>query len=331
MSSNGFEATLRVLARAALAEYELEVLRLRRLPKATNAVFRVDTRAGPFALRVAAPGWRDEVDLKSEALWMSALSRETTLTVPVPVPARTGELVVTVDVNGPHHAMLMSWLPGQLLGRHLTTANLFKMGSLFAALHDHGHNWTPPEAFSRRHFDRVLSRDEPNVWQSIAEHHDVSAHDVTVIASVHERVDAAYTCLDTNDLRVIHADLHHDNIKVHSGVLCPFDFEDTVWGYRIHDIAMAMLDLWDEVSPSTYDRLLDAFHRGYTTTSGWPNGDLTIFQLGRYIWRLNWVARHRSERFADALTATARAFRHTLDTQRLAPRPANSVLGASAS
>ena len=43
------------------------------LPLATNAIFRVDTHAGPFALRVAAPGWRDEVDLQSEALWMSAL------------------------------------------------------------------------------------------------------------------------------------------------------------------------------------------------------------------------------------------------------------------
>jgi len=118
--------------------------------------------------------------------------------------------------------------------------------------------------------------------------------------------------------------MHHDNIKVHRGVLCPFDFEDTVWGYRIHDIAMAMLDLWDEVDPSTYDRLLDAFRRGYTATSSWPDGDLTMFQLGRYVWRLNWVARHRSDRMAGAIQATAHAFRHALDTQRLPPRPVPS-------
>ena len=293
------------------------------LPLATNAIFRVDTHAGPFALRVAAPGWRDEVDLKSEALWMSALSRETTLSVPVPLPSRTGELVVTVDIDGPHHATLMSWLPGQLLGRRLTTANMFKMGRLFAELHAHGHSWTPPSAFSRRRFDRVLSRGEPNVWQSIADHHDVCPDDVTVIANVHQRVDVGYASLDPSDLRVIHADLHHDNIKIHRGVLCPFDFEDTVWGYRIHDIAMAMLDLWDQVNPPTYDRLLDAFHRGYTTTSSWPNGDLTLFQLGRYIWRLNWVARHQSDRIAEALKSTAHAFQHTLETQRLQPRPAS--------
>ena len=50
---------------------------------------------------------------------MSALSREKTLSVPVPLPSRTGELVVTVDIDGPQHATLMSWLPGQLLGRRL--------------------------------------------------------------------------------------------------------------------------------------------------------------------------------------------------------------------
>ncbi len=165
----------------------------------------------------------------------------------------------------------------------------------------------------------MLSRGEPNVWQSIADHHDVCSDDVTVIANVHQRVDVAYASLDPSDLRVIHADLHHDNIKIHRGVLCPFDFEDTVWGYRIHDIAMAMLDLWDQVNPPTYDRLLDAFHRGYTTTSSWPNGDLTLFQLGRYIWRLNWVARHQSDRIAEALKSTAHAFQHTLETQRLQP------------
>ena len=40
------------------------------------------------------------------------------------------------------------------------------------------------------------------------------------------------------DLRVIHCDLWHENVKLHRGRLRPFDFEDTVWGYRLHDLAM---------------------------------------------------------------------------------------------
>ena len=84
-----------------------------------------------------------------------------------------------------------------------------------------------------------------------------------------------------------------------------------MWGYRIDDIAMAMLHLWDQVNPPTYDRLLDAFHRGIHHHDKLAEGDLTLFQLGRYIWRLNWVARHRSDGIAEALKSTAHAFRQT--------------------
>lgn len=318
MTDPAFRARLRGLARLALAEYDVDVRRLTLLPLATNAVFRVDTDAGPAALRLAAPGWRSIVDLRAEAMWTSALARDTSLTVPVPVPSRTGDLVMTIEADrGPTHACLTSWLPGPLLGRQLTPINLFRMGELFAMLHAHGREWSPPAGFSERRFDRVLSRDEPDAWRSLAEQHGATDGDIAVIADVHRRVDTAYAALDPSDLRVIHGDLHHDNIKVHAGALCPFDFEDTVWGYRIHDIAMAMLDLWDDTDPPTYDRLFDAFQRGYTATAQWPDGDLIVFQLGRYVWRLNWVARNQGDRLAGAVAATARTFDSALANGRL--------------
>ena len=262
----------------------------------------------------------DLSDLEAEATWTTALARDTQLAVPIPMPARDGRLVITVDDGGPaHHATLMSWLPGQLLGRHLTEPNLFRMGELFAALHAHGLEWERPVDFSQRRFDRILSRGESDEWASVARKAGVAASDIAVIRNVHERVDAAYAALDPADLRVIHGDLHHDNIKVFQGQLCPFDFEDTVLGYRIHDIAMAMLDLWDTVVPDRYDRLLDAFRRGYTHTLDWPAGELVLFQLGRYVWRLNWVARRRPAQIAAAAAATADAFRFAATHGRLEP------------
>jgi Ser/Thr protein kinase RdoA (MazF antagonist) len=309
----------RALARVALAEYDVDVRRLRVLPMATNIIIRVDTSTAPLALRIGSPRWRDLSDLEAEAAWLTALGQDTSLAVPVPVPARSGGLVVPFDHEGAFHATLMTWLPGRLLGRSLTVPNLRKMGELFATLHAHGRDWSPPATFSAKRFDRVLSRSEPNVWQSVAEAAGASTDDVAVIRDVHDRVDTAYASLDPLDLRVIHGDLHHDNIKTHAGLLCPFDFEDTVRGYRIHDIAMAMLDLWDVVDPVTYDRLLDAFHDGYTRTTSWPTDDLTLFQLGRYVWRLNWVAWRRPAEIVAAVEATAQAFRHTSETGRLQP------------
>jgi len=46
-------------------------------------------------------------------------------------------------------------------------------------------------------------------------------------------------------------------------VLHPFDFEDTVWGFRAHDIAMAMLDLLEATDDAQFAVLLAAFRRGY--------------------------------------------------------------------
>lgn len=310
---------LRRIARLALAEYAIEIRRVRLLlPLATNAIFRVDTARGPLALRVGLPGWRDFDDLLAEAGWMTALARDTAVKVPVPVHTRHGDGGITVNAPaGAHHVMLMSWLPGRLLGRQLTPANLFKMGVLFAQLHRHSGGWTPHSTFPQRRFDQIFSRGEAEIWQAAAERAGVARDDIALIGHVCGRVNTAYAALDPADRRVIHGDLHHDNVKVERGELCPFDFEDTVWGYRIHDIAMALLDLWDEVGAAAYDRLLGSFHRGYTTLEHWPDGDLTLFQLGRYVWRLNWTATHRSERVAAATVATAAAFRHTLDTGTL--------------
>ncbi|MEZ4657886.1 MAG: phosphotransferase [Caldilineaceae bacterium] len=62
-----------------------------------------------------------------------------------------------------YHALLMSWLPGTILGKRLNAENLRKMGELFGQLHRHGAAWQPPAGFTTRRFDKMLSRGEPDV------------------------------------------------------------------------------------------------------------------------------------------------------------------------
>ena len=89
-----------------------------------------------------------------------------------------------------------------------------------------------------------------------------------------DRVVAEYSSLDRDDLRVIHCDLWHDNIKLHRGTLIPFDFEDTIIGFRLHDIAMAMLDLLEDTDDTRYPLLLESFRSGYESLLPWPDGVL---------------------------------------------------------
>ena len=289
---------LRELARMALKQYDLNDPQFHFYAFATNLLFRVTTADGEqFMLRLASPGWRTFEDLCSEALWLQALARDTDLPVPRILPARSGELVLPLnrpDIPNVWNATLMRWAPGRLLGKYLTPPNLAKMGALFASLHIHGAAWKPPAGFTTRRFEHWLSRGEENriVGDAAA---DAPGGQRALLERIHMRVESVYASLDRSDLRIIHCDLWHDNIKLYRGALYPLDFEDTVWGFRAHDIAMAMLDLLETVGEERYPALLAAFRRGYETRLTWPAEPIEPFQIGRLLWKINWVARFQPQ------------------------------------
>jgi Ser/Thr protein kinase RdoA (MazF antagonist) len=134
-------------------------------------------------------------------------------------------------------------------------------------------------------------------------------------------VEAAYAAIDRADLRVIHGDLWHDNVKLHHGALHPFDFEDTVWGFRSHDIAMAMLDLLEATDEARYATLLPAFRRGYEAHLAWPQDPIEPLQMGRLLWKVNWVARHHPRHLATMVERHVPVFDRYLRTGRVVRPP----------
>ena len=92
---------LRKLAVEGLARYELKNSQVTYHGYFTNLLYRVNTASGErLMLRLASPGWRTFEDLRSEAMWLEALHRETSIRSPVVVPARTGELVLPLSSPG---------------------------------------------------------------------------------------------------------------------------------------------------------------------------------------------------------------------------------------
>jgi Ser/Thr protein kinase RdoA (MazF antagonist) len=319
------------LAVAALTLYDLRNPKLTIHCFETNLLYRVTTASGErFMLRLATPGWRTLEDLQAEAAWLQALSRDTSLSVPRILPARTGEHVLPVSLPGvPHtwNATLMSWVPGRLLRYYLTERNLDKMGALFAELHHHGASWHPPTGFTTRRFEHWLSRGEEN---SIAGGtHSAQLASIAALPSrargllerLHYHVESAYAAIDRSDLRVIHCDLWHDNIKLHHGVLHPLDFEDTVWGFRAHDIAMAMLDLLEDTDEKQYAILLAAFRRGYEAHMAWPDDPFEPFQIGRLLWKINWVARRQPQRLIEMVECHIPLLQHYVRTGQVLRPP----------
>lgn len=286
---------LHALAQSALASFDLADPALELHCLITNVHYRVTTRHGQrFVLRLGHPAWRTLSDLQSEAMWLEALARDTDVGAPQVVRARDGQQVFALQAPGvpqPRHVTLMTWVPGRILGRHLSARNLEGMGVLFAQLHHHGKAWTPPAGFTERRFEHWLSRGEPNALLDPTTINRLPPPSQETILRLHRHVESAYARIDRADLRVIHCDLWHDNIKLHRGALHPFDFEDTTHGFRAHDIAMAMLDLLEDTDDDTYTALLAAFRRGYESLLAWPDDPIEPFQIGRLLWKMNYVAR----------------------------------------
>lgn len=288
---------------------------------ATNPLYRVRRGDGSrYILRMGYPGWRSFDDLRSEASWLVALDRDTDVGAPVPLPNSAGHLVTPVTgpgVPGTWNATMMTWVEGRSLEHHLTPGNLEEFGRLFARLHMHGASWEPPEGFTTRVFRHYLSRGEPERIYSDECLDMMGPDDRRAFLMARETVELEYGSLDPGDIRVIHCDLWHGNVRVHRGRLRPFDFEDTVWGFRLHDIAMGMLDLLETVGGERYSDLLPAFRQGYESIITWPDGSMEILQMGRMLWSANWVARFDPVAIPDMARSRAASFRRLLDTGEL--------------
>jgi hypothetical protein len=83
LSFQGKLRRLRDLAVAALTNYDLESPEIVYHGFSTNLLYRVTTASGErFMLLLASPSWRTFEDLRSEAMWLVALGRETTIAAP---------------------------------------------------------------------------------------------------------------------------------------------------------------------------------------------------------------------------------------------------------
>jgi len=329
LSARGRLRRLRRMAEAALAAFGVEAERMTLLGSFTNTLYRVRTVAGrAYVLRICAPGWRTETDLRSEALWLEALARDTQIGAPVPQRTPGGEAVIGVHVDGVPatcFCTLMTWIPGVNLGERLSVETLTQMGQLFAAMHAHGADFAPPPGFTTRRMSHYLARGEQDTLFAPACVAALPARDRAALEATRDRVAAAFAAryADPEGLRVIHNDLWHDNIKVNRGRLRPLDFEDTLWGYPVQDIAMAFEDLRTEGPSGCYAAFMEAFRTGYERSAPWPEryeGEIDAFQAGRMLWVANYVATHEAPHLNDFLARLTPRLESYLETGRVTPR-----------
>jgi Ser/Thr protein kinase RdoA (MazF antagonist) len=310
LTNAGKARRLRAVAAAALERYHLRVRRLRLITNEFNAVFRVDTDDGrTYVLRVNLPGRRSLAEIEAEMSWLNALAIETAVGVPTPVPADGGDLVVTVSAGGvpePRHCALFGWIGGVDLAARLTEDNVAELGALTAQLHLHALSFDTPTGLRR--WDNPFPLDDRHV---LLDDGVVSPADRATFATALDRIEAVLERLSGEQPRMIHGDLHQDNVRVVRGRLFAIDFDDSLLGHPVQDIGVTFWNLQEETN---YHALRRAFRRGYERHASWPEhspGDIDTFVADRALMLIDYALQNTpADEAADTRVFIDREVRH---------------------
>lgn len=273
---------------------------LRMISYRENAVFEVRLPDGRrAALRLHRPGYMDEAALRSEILWLSALSGSG-VPVPRPIPTTAGATLIEVqDGQGSRRATMLEWVPGNPIGasRQPLTLNgaertgLFRnLGAAMAKLHNASDAWALPAAFQRHAWDHNGLVGERPLWGRFWEPADAEAETSQALAHLREKISAALASADSLDYGLIHADLVRENVLADGDTLHFIDFDDAGFGWRMFDIATALLPNLDEPDSEDIGRSLVA---GYRTHRPLPDSELAnlpMFLVMRALTYVGWFS-----------------------------------------
>ncbi len=261
-----------VLARNALAAYDVTIDRLTLLGRHQNLMFKLVTTDGRrYAVRVNLPGMRSELDIASEMTWLAALERDTDLVVPRPLPTRDGRLMTVATAEGvpePRAVAVFDWIDGRTVGDSLGRPVARQMGEALGRLQDHADRFVPPAAFTDLRLDsawvfgkepRALAETGTDaLWtdQRRGLVRRAAAHTQAVIDALHA---------DRSALRFLHIDLHSGNVMRIPDGLAVLDFDDSQWAHPAQDVGIPLFYFWVRENG---ERLVAAFLEGYASVRG---------------------------------------------------------------
>lgn len=230
-----------------------------------NHVFEMQTPQGRAALRLHRAGYQSPAAIRSELWWCAALA-QAGLPVPAALPARDGSLLVALSDG--RHASAIAWMEGEALGeaaqpntRPLTLVlDLYHaLGGLLAQVHQATDRLTLPPDFTRPRWDwDGLVGDDPlwgRFWDHPAATSDQRATLIRARDALRERL--------AGDIGLIHADVLRENVLVNGRSVSLIDFDDSGFGYRLHDLGTALVQT---VQHPEHVQLRDALMAGYGTT-----------------------------------------------------------------
>jgi Ser/Thr protein kinase RdoA (MazF antagonist) len=276
------------LANEAVGFWPLKVKTLALAAHRENAVYRVEAEEGVFALRLHRHGYRSDSELESELQMMAMLERKC-VRVPQPVQTHAGGWLAHLKGT---QVSLLRWMKGKPLGEtgvplvlDNRLATFRSMGHLIAQMHDAFDQWRLPEGFVRQRWDVEGLFGEQPQWGRFWDNPLLLEDQKTKLLVVRERLQNLFA-QRTFDMGLIHADMVSENILVDGDQLTVIDFDDSGFGFRLQDLATALVK--HQAEPD-FAELRAALVAGYRETRSVEESDIDLFLFIRHLTYLGWI------------------------------------------
>ena len=327
MADSGFQdvSALWAEAREALLGFPKWNRVERLLSVRENAIFEVHgatSRRG--VLRLHRAGYQDARSINSEMLWLKYLYSQR-FPVPSPILAE-GDRLVSTTATG-RHATLLGWVSGHHLGSSEDTVPIgqrySEIGATLARLHNVTDRFRPPAGFLRPSWDIDGFLGEEPLWGRFWEYSGLNAADTRLMHEVRgaAREDLERFFRSGADFGLIHADPLPDNVLLSESGPVIIDYDDSGYGFRMYDLAVASYRRIDEPG---VERLSERLVAGYREHRELPDEHwetLPLFHLLRSLACLGWVeprqdfpgSRERLHRYLETARVASRRY---LDANR---------------
>ncbi len=247
------DARAQAMAETALAFWGNAAIPPRLVKNRENIVFDVTLKSGArVALRLHRPGYQSRDAIESELRWTDLLADQG-LAVPRPVRGINGRLTGHAFDRV---ASCVEWLEGSQIGSAEVplrgsagdqAALMAEVGALVAHLHNTADAAGQPDPFDRKAWDvHGLLGVRPH-WGRYWENPALTLTDQVILQSAADF--ARDTLADlrlTEDYGLIHADILRENVLRGPDGLCLIDFDDSGPGYRLYDLATALVQSLEE-------------------------------------------------------------------------------------
>lgn len=291
----------------AAHSWDGQILRLIR--DRENHVYEMQTPNGRAALRLHRAGYQSPAAIRSELWWCAELANAG-LPVPAALPAGDGSFLVALSDG--RHASAIAWMEGEALGEAaapntrplpLVLDLYHALGALLARVHQATDRLTLPPDFTRPRWDwEGLVGDDPlwgRFWEHPAATPDQRGMLIRARDALRERL--------SGEIGLIHADVLRENVLVNGHSVSLIDFDDSGFGFRLHDLGTALLQTAEHPD---HPQLRDALMAGYGTRD---TDMVEAFTLARSLASVGWTMPrlaaddpiHRSH-LARAMTCAAR-------------------------